>query len=126
MTFNVCHCCVIVCVKCVCVCVVGAHSFVAVGTEEARMVAFLHNNVGDAWLVLLLQADTGLTNGQQLIIQHLRKWEQIHNLAHTHLSYIAKDITLTENSASSFLLQTLTHHFSERKEVRADLSELAF
>lgn len=60
----------------VCVCVRlagGTHSLVAVGTEEACMVAFLHNNVGDAWLVLLLQAYTGLTNGQQLIIQHLRK-----------------------------------------------------
>lgn len=49
----------------------ATHSLVAVGTEEARMVALLHNNVGDAWLVLLLQADTGLTDGQQLIIQHL-------------------------------------------------------
>lgn len=57
----------------VCVRVVGTHSLVAVGTEEASMVAFLHNNVSDAWLVLLLQADTGLTNGQQLIIQHLKK-----------------------------------------------------
>lgn len=56
-----------------CVRVVGTHSLVAVGTEEACMVAFLHNNVGDARLVLLLQAYTGLTNGQQLIIQHLRK-----------------------------------------------------
>lgn len=54
-------------------CAVRTHSLVAVGTEEACMVAFLHNNVGDAWLVLLLQADTGLTNGQQLIIQHLKK-----------------------------------------------------
>lgn len=53
--------------------VVGTHSFVAVGTEEACMVAFLHNYVGDTWLVLLLQAYTGLTNGQQLIIQHLMK-----------------------------------------------------
>ena len=40
------------------------------------MVAFLHNNVGDAWLVLLLQADTGLTDGQQLIIQHLEEEEE--------------------------------------------------
>lgn len=56
--------------------VVGTHSLVAVGTEEACMVAFLHNNVGDTWLVLLLQAYTGLTNGQQLIIQHLRKKEK--------------------------------------------------
>lgn len=52
---------------------VGTHSLIAVGTEQACMVAFLHNNVGDAWLILLLQAYTGLTNGQQLIIQHLRK-----------------------------------------------------
>lgn len=55
---------------------VETHSFIAVGTEEACMVAFLHNNVGDAWLVLLLQAYTGLTNCQQLIIQHLSKKEK--------------------------------------------------
>lgn len=46
-------------------------SLIAVGAEEARVVAFLHNNVCDARLVLLLQGDAGLTNSQQLIIQHL-------------------------------------------------------
>jgi len=54
---------------------VGTHSLIAVGAEEARVVAFLHNNVCDARLVLLLQGDTGLTNSQQLIIQHLRRRE---------------------------------------------------
>lgn len=61
---------------CVCVCVravVQTHSLIAVGTEQACVVAFLHNNVGDAWLILLLQAYTGLTDGQQLIIQHLKE-----------------------------------------------------
>lgn len=48
------------------------HSLVAVGAEQASVVAFLHHDVGDAWLILLLKADTGLTDGQQLIIQHLR------------------------------------------------------
>lgn len=58
------------------ICVVEkTHSLVSVGTEEASVVAFLHNNVSDAWLVLLLQADTGLADGQQLIIQHLQQEE---------------------------------------------------
>lgn len=48
------------------------HSLIAVGTEQASVVAFLHHDVGDAWLILLLKADTGLPDGQQLIIQHLR------------------------------------------------------
>lgn len=49
------------------------HSLIAVGAEQARVVAFLYHDVGDAWLILLLKAYTGLTDGQQLIIQHLRK-----------------------------------------------------
>lgn len=52
------------------------HSLVAVGAEQACVVAFLHHDVGDAWLILLLKADTGLTDGQQLIIQHLREREK--------------------------------------------------
>lgn len=50
---------------------VETHSLIAVSAEEACVVAFLHNNVGYAWLVFLLQTYTGLTDGQQLIIQHL-------------------------------------------------------
>lgn len=52
-------------------CASVTHSLVSVGAEEACMVAFLHNNVGNAGLVLLFQADTGLTDGQQLVVQHL-------------------------------------------------------
>lgn len=48
------------------------HPLIAVGTEQASVVAFLHHDVSDAWLILLLKADTGLSDGQQLIIQHLR------------------------------------------------------
>lgn len=55
------------------------YSFIAIGTEQACMVAFLHNDVGDARLVFFLQAYTGLTNGQQLIIQHLSKAKKKRN-----------------------------------------------
>lgn len=79
---------------------VGTHSLVAVGTEEACMVAFLHNNVGDAWLVLLLQAYTGLTNGQQLIIQHLRTKKK----KKKRLKLFIK--TTTEENPVKYLLHT--------------------
>lgn len=48
------------------------HPLIAVGAEQASVVAFLHHDVSDAWLILLLKADTGLSDGQQLIVQHLR------------------------------------------------------
>lgn len=48
------------------------HPLIAVGAEQASVVAFLHHDVSDAGLILLLKADTGLPDGQQLIIQHLR------------------------------------------------------
>lgn len=80
------------CFLCRCLRVVETHSFVAVSAEEACVVAFLYNNVGDARLVLLLQADTGLANGQQLIIQHLRKpAEKIHHQSFIKLSLRKKD-----------------------------------
>ena len=48
-----------------------SHPFVAVGTEEAGVVTLLHHDVGDARLVLLLQGDARLPDGQQLVVQHL-------------------------------------------------------
>lgn len=48
------------------------HPLITVGAEQASVVAFLHHDVSDAGLILLLKADTGLSDGQQLIIQHLR------------------------------------------------------
>lgn len=37
------------------------------------MVALLHDDVSDAWLIVLLQTDAGLPDGQELIVQHLWK-----------------------------------------------------
>lgn len=47
------------------------HPFIAIRTEEACVMAFLYDDVGDPRLVLLLQADAGLPDRQQLIVQHL-------------------------------------------------------
>lgn len=47
------------------------HPLVTVSAEKACVVALLHNDIRDAWLVLSLQTYTGFPNGQQLIIQHL-------------------------------------------------------
>lgn len=52
---------------------VRAYPLIAVGAEQAGVVAFLHHNVGDARLVLFLQADAGLPDSQQFIIQHLKQ-----------------------------------------------------
>lgn len=35
------------------------------------MVAFLHHNIGDAWLIVLLQLDARISDGQELIVQNL-------------------------------------------------------
>lgn len=47
------------------------HPLIAIGTEQACVMALLHDNVGDPWLIVLLQADAGFPDGQQLIVQHL-------------------------------------------------------
>lgn len=81
------------------------HSLIAVGAEQASVVAFLHHDVGDAWLILLLKADTGLTDGQQLIIQHLRRNSIKHGWSAEALSilkmYVFKSVTTTRKRPSS-------------------------
>lgn len=47
------------------------HPLVAIRAEQARVVALLHDDVSDAWLIVLLQTDAGLPDGQELIVQHL-------------------------------------------------------
>lgn len=49
------------------------HPLIAICAEETRVVALLHDNVGNAWLIVLLQTDAGLPDGQELIVQHLWK-----------------------------------------------------
>lgn len=49
-----------------------SHPLIAISTEEARVMAFLHDDEGDARLVLLLQTDARLPDGQQLVVQHLK------------------------------------------------------
>lgn len=48
-----------------------AYPFRLVGTEEARVVAFLHHDIGDAWLIVFLQLDAGVSDGQQLVVENL-------------------------------------------------------
>ena len=48
-----------------------AHSFRLVSTEEACVVAFLHHDVGDAWLIVLLQLDARVSDGQELVVEDL-------------------------------------------------------
>lgn len=43
-----------------------------VGAEEPRVVAFLDHDVGDPWPVVLLQADAGLPDGDELRPRHLK------------------------------------------------------
>lgn len=40
------------------------HALVAIRAEQARVVALLHDNVSDARLIVLLQTDAGLPDGQ--------------------------------------------------------------
>lgn len=35
------------------------------------MVAFLHDDVGDAWLIVFLQFDAGVSDGQELVVENL-------------------------------------------------------
>lgn len=48
-------------------------ALVAIRAEQARVVALLHDNVSDAWLIVLLQTDAGLPDGQELVVKHLWK-----------------------------------------------------
>ncbi len=54
-------------------CFADAHSFRFIRAEEAGVVALLHDYVGDARLVVLLQLDAGVSDGQQLVVQDLHK-----------------------------------------------------
>lgn len=49
----------------------GTHPLGAICTEEPCVMSFLHDDVGDPRLVVLLQADAGLPDRQQLVVQHL-------------------------------------------------------
>lgn len=48
------------------------HPLILVCTEEACMVALLHYDECDPWLIVLLQLDTGLSDGQQLMMEDLQ------------------------------------------------------
>lgn len=47
------------------------HPLGLVGTEEACVVAFLNNDISDAWLIVFLQLDARVSDGQELIMQDL-------------------------------------------------------
>ena len=50
---------------------IKAHSFRLVSTEEACVVAFLHNNIGDARLIVFLQLNARIPDSQELIMENL-------------------------------------------------------
>ncbi len=54
-------------------CFAEAHSFRFIRAEKAGVVALLHYYVGDARLVVFLQLDAGVSDGQQLVVQDLHK-----------------------------------------------------
>jgi hypothetical protein len=47
------------------------HSLRLVGTEEACVVALLDHDVGDTRLVVLLQLDARIPDGQKLVVEYL-------------------------------------------------------
>ena len=96
--------------KCVCKCtrvssvyVSGSHPLIAVGAEKASVMAFLDHDVGDARLVVLLKADTGLPDRQQLVVQHLERKELIVQ----HLEY--KDLIVQHLEHKDLIVQHLDH-----------------
>lgn len=46
---------------------------VSVHAEQSGVVSLLHDHEGDSRLVVLLQFYTGLPDGQQLMLEHLRE-----------------------------------------------------
>lgn len=46
---------------------------VSVHAEQSGVVSLLHHHKGDSRLVVLLQLYTGLPDGQQLMLEHLRQ-----------------------------------------------------
>ncbi len=67
-------------------CFADAHSFRFIRAEEAGVVALLHDYVGDARLVVLLQLDAGVSDGQQLVVQDLHKDDTCMMLQKTSIS----------------------------------------
>lgn len=49
-----------------------AHPFRLVSTEEACVVAFLHHDIGDAWLIVFLQLNARISDGQELVVENLQ------------------------------------------------------
>lgn len=47
--------------------------FLLVGAEQPRVVSFLHNDEGDAWLVIGLEFYARLSDRRQLVLQQLQK-----------------------------------------------------
>lgn len=61
----------------------GTYPLGFVGAEQPRVVAFLDHDVGDPRPVVLLQADAGLPDGDQLRPRHLK-----HNDTHLMLMLV--------------------------------------
>lgn len=65
------------------------------------MVAFLHDDVGDAWLIVLLQLDAGVSDGQELVVENL----------HTRAFFFS-----TQAALVNFIdqrLKALSHHYAK-------------
>lgn len=65
------------------------------------MVAFLHDDVGDAWLIVFLQFDAGVSDGQELVVENL----------HTRAFFIS-----TQAALVNFIdqcLKALSHHYAK-------------
>lgn len=48
------------------------YPFRLISTEEACVVTFLHHDVGDTRLIVLLQLYARISDGQQLVVENLR------------------------------------------------------
>lgn len=59
----------------------GTHPLILVCAEEACMVALLHHDERDPRLIVLLQLDAGLSDGQQLMMEDLQERAAIRGLA---------------------------------------------
>lgn len=52
---------------------------IPVHTEEPCVVSLLHNHKGNTGLVILLQFDASLSDGQQLMLKNLKQMNEKHH-----------------------------------------------
>lgn len=45
-------------------------------------MAFLHHNICDSWLIVFLQFNTGISDGQELVVKNLHKEKKVNKCRH--------------------------------------------